>query len=111
MSPEQIRNDFLDERADLYSFGATMYEVVTGRPPFRGNTPNDLLKKHLTEKVVTPQAHNANVTDDCAKLIMRLLAKERKERIANFHEFLSTWRTTRVFKGDKLVPRRKPQGT
>ena len=50
MSPEQIRGQALDGRADIYSFGATAYELVTGRPPFRGASSQDLLNKHITEK-------------------------------------------------------------
>lgn len=102
MSPEQIRGDSLDARADLYSFGATMYELVSGRPPFRGLSPNDLLTKHLREKPVTPASFNPDVTDECANLIMRMLAKDRKERPQNFAEFLSTFRTIRVYKTDKV---------
>ena len=64
MSPEQIRGKPLDGRADIYSFGARCYELITGRPPFRGNTIPDLLNKHLTEKPVTPQSHNQDITDE-----------------------------------------------
>ena len=49
MSPEQIRGAALDGRADVYSFGATCYELVTGRPPFRGASSQELLDKHIRE--------------------------------------------------------------
>src|SRR5262249_38858372 len=58
MSPEQIRGEYLDGRADIYSFGATCFEIVTGRPPFRGASAQDLLAKHIVEKPVTPKVHN-----------------------------------------------------
>lgn len=102
MSPEQIRGLPLDGRADLYSFGATMYEIVTGRPPFRGLSPGDLLSRHLKEVPITPKVHNPEVTDECAELILRMLSKNRDERPRNFHEFLVYFRGIRVFKGDKL---------
>lgn len=104
MSPEQIRNEPLDERADLYSFGATMYEVLTGRPPFRGNSPNDLLNKHLKEKPTSPQIFERELTDDVAKLVLRMLEKKKSDRPKDLHEFLSQFRTMRVFKSDKLEP-------
>src|SRR5207247_408302 len=58
MSPEQIRGEALDGRADVYSFGASVYEVVTGRPPFRAASPVELLNKHIVEKPTSPQFHN-----------------------------------------------------
>ena len=98
MSPEQIRGEWLDGRADVYSFGATCYEVVTGRPPFRAASPQDLLHKQIVEKPVTPQFHNPEVTDQFAALVMRMLGKKREERPKDFHEVLMELRTLQIFK-------------
>ena len=76
MSPEQVRGEGLDGRADIYSFGATMYEVITGRPPFRANSPTELLNKQITEKPLSPRSINPEVTEECAALVLRMLAKE-----------------------------------
>ncbi len=102
MSPEQILNRPLDERADLYSYGATMYEIATGRPPFRGMSPNDLLHKHLKEKPVAPHFLIPEITEEFSQLCLKALAKDKKDRFRNMHELLSQLRTTKVFKGDKL---------
>jgi eukaryotic-like serine/threonine-protein kinase len=102
MSPEQVLGQQLDQRADIYSFGATMYELATGRPPFRGASPGDLLHKHIKEKAISPQTYNPEVTDDCAALILRCLSKDRKDRPKDFHEFLAAFRVTRFFQGDTL---------
>ncbi len=102
MSPEQIKAEKLDARADLYSFGATMYELVTGRPPFRGNSAGELLYKHLNEKPVAPQVLNPQMTDECNAIILRLLAKKKTERFKDFEEFVAAFRSVRVFQGDKL---------
>jgi hypothetical protein len=72
-------------------------------------TPGDLLNRHLRETPITPQAHNPNITDDCAKLILRMISKKREERPKDLHEFLALFRTTRVFKGDKLERRKEKQ--
>src|SRR5262249_11986703 len=99
MSPEQVRGEPLDARADLYSFGATMYELLTGRPPFVASNPSDLLTKQLTEKPTSPQVYNPEIGDDLANLILRLLNKKREERPKDFHEFLAKFRGLRtIFK-------------
>ena len=98
MPPEQILQQRLDARADVYAFGATMYEVVTGRPPFRAATKNDLYKKHLVEKPAGPQSLNPDVTDEFNALVLKVLAKKKEDRPASFHEVLIELRKMRVFK-------------
>ena len=100
MSPEQIRGEGLDGRADVYSFGATCYELVTNRPPFRGASNQELLQKNLSEKATSPQIHNPDVSDDFAKLILRMLAKKKEERPESFHEVLMQLRPMKLFKSD-----------
>jgi serine/threonine-protein kinase len=100
MSPEQIRGDFLDGRSDIYSFGASLYELTTTRPPFRAASNQELLNKHVAEKPVPPQAHNPDVTDEFNKFVLSLLAKEREERPRDFHQVLMELRGLRVFKSD-----------
>jgi serine/threonine protein kinase len=97
MSPEQIRSQRLDGRADVYSFGALCYEVVAGRPPFRASSFQDLLAKHITEKPLTPQQYNPEVTKQFADLVLRMLAKKKEDRPRDFHEVLMAMRTLRVF--------------
>jgi serine/threonine protein kinase len=101
MSPEQIRGQMLDGRADVYSFGASAYELVTGRPPFRGLSAQDLLVKHISEKPLSPRFHNPEVTEEFADLVLRMLAKKKEERPRDFHEVLMALRTMRVFANEK----------
>jgi len=98
MSPEQIRGQPLDGRADVYSFGCTCYELATGRPPFRGKDTHELMAKQITEKPLSPQQYNPNVTDDFAKLVLFMLAKKKEDRPKNFHEVLMAIRSMRLFK-------------
>jgi serine/threonine protein kinase len=107
MSPEQIRGQALDGRADVYSFGATCYEMVAGRPPFRGLSSQDLLNKHISEKPITPRQYNPDVTDEFADLILRMLAKKREDRPRDFHEVLMAMRGIRVFKSAESKPARE----
>ena len=100
MSPEQVRGESLDGRADIYSFGATMYEVVTGRPPFRATSPVELLNKQITEKPLSPRMINPEVTEEFADLILRMLAKKKEDRPKDFHEVLMALRGMKVFAGE-----------
>src|SRR5439155_7206358 len=70
MSPEQIRGEPLDGRADVYSFGASAYELVANRPPFRAASSQELLTKHIAEKPVTPRQYNPEVTEQFADLVL-----------------------------------------
>jgi serine/threonine-protein kinase len=100
MSPEQIRGEYLDGRADIYSFGASAFEIVTGRPPFRASSSQELLTKHIIEKPVSPQIYNADVSDEFSALVLRMLGKKREERPRDFHEVLMQLRTIKVFKSE-----------
>jgi serine/threonine-protein kinase len=101
MSPEQIRGQLLDARADVYSFGASAYELVTRRPPFRGLSAQDLLIKHISEKPMSPRYHNPEVSEEFADLVLRMLAKKKEDRPRDFHQVLMQLRTMRVFTNEK----------
>jgi serine/threonine protein kinase len=98
MSPEQIRGQYLDGRADMYSFACSAYEITTGRPPFRAASAQELLAKHVFEKPSSPQVYNNEITDEFADLVNRMLSKRREDRPRDFHELLMQLRTMKVFK-------------
>jgi serine/threonine protein kinase len=104
MSPEQIRGEPVDGRADIYSFGATCYELITARPPFRGLSAHDLLSKHIAEKPTPPQVYNKDVTDQFSQLVLHMLQKKKQDRPKDFHEVLMALRTMRVFKSETPQP-------
>jgi serine/threonine protein kinase len=98
MSPEQIRNEALDARADVYSLGCVMYELLHGRPPYSGENPNDLLNKHLKAPVPNIQVHNNKVTSDLAVLLRRMMAKDKDQRPESMKQLLKEFSSLRVFK-------------
>ena len=105
MSPEQIRNQALDARADVYSFGCVLYELVTGRAPFTGDSPNDLLNRHITAPPPSAQMLSPNVATPFAELIRRMMSKRKEDRPQNMWEFLKIFRGIQVF---KVLPKKKP---
>jgi serine/threonine protein kinase len=88
MSPEQISGEIPDPRQDVYGYGCTLYELTTGRPPFRGTSVNDLLSRHFKEKPAPPSAYNPDLTDEFSAFVLKLIAKKKAERPENFHEVL-----------------------
>jgi eukaryotic-like serine/threonine-protein kinase len=99
MSPEQILGEIPEPRNDIYSYACTLYELTTGRPPFRGTSTNDLLSRHFKEKPSPPSAYNPDVTDEFSEFVLKLLAKKKSERPASFHEVLiSLKKVKQIFK-------------
>jgi eukaryotic-like serine/threonine-protein kinase len=98
MSPEQIKGEELDGRADIYSFGASMYEILTNRPPFRAASNQELLNKHIAEKPVSPQTHNPDLTNEISELILQMLAKKPEQRPRDFQQVLGRLQSIRVYK-------------
>jgi serine/threonine protein kinase len=98
MSPEQIRRERLDPRADLYSFGCMVQELVTGKPPFTGNSEGELLNKHLKSQPPSLEGLNRNVTTEFSQLIKRTLAKDPKARPESVAAFLEEMRGKSIFR-------------
>ncbi len=98
MSPEQIRGQALDHRTDIYSFGCVMFELFSGRPPYTGNSENELLTKHLRAPIPSAETFNKNLTYECVQLVKAMLAKEPKDRPESMDEVLEHLRAYRVFR-------------
>ena len=80
MSPEQIMGETLDGRSDVYSLGIVLYEMVTGRAPYRAETPAAIFVKHLHDPLPLPRQMLVDLPDAVERVILRSLAKERDHR-------------------------------
>jgi eukaryotic-like serine/threonine-protein kinase len=100
ISPDQIRCERPTPLADIYSFGITCYELACGRPPFRANSLQELLRKHLQEGPTPLTMHNSQVTPEFNDLIMRMIQKRPADRLPSLHEFLTRFESVRIFQDD-----------
>ena len=80
LSPEQARGESVDARSDLYSTGCLLYELLTGRPPFVGDSPVSVAYQHVREVPQPPSRFNPDVGDALDRVVLKALAKDRDDR-------------------------------
>ncbi|MCW8132770.1 MAG: serine/threonine protein kinase, partial [Planctomycetota bacterium] len=84
LAPEQAQGaKDLDIRADIYSLGATLYHCVTGRPPHEGETPYEVVVKHITEALTPPDQVNSALSAGCCRIVKKMMAKDKLHRHAS----------------------------
>ncbi len=83
MAPEQAENPEVGARADIYSLGVVLYEMLTGRPPFEGNTALDILQKHRLNLPEPPKSLNPRLPGALSRLVLAMLAKDPTKRPAS----------------------------
>ncbi|GKU24803.1 Stk1 family PASTA domain-containing Ser/Thr kinase [Clostridium folliculivorans] len=87
-SPEQAKGSYIDCRTDLYSLGVVLYEMVTGRVPFDGESPVSVALKHIQEDVVPPKNLNSKIPDSLNSLILKATEKEPIKRYQSAKEMI-----------------------
>src|SRR5262249_24113883 len=96
ISPEQIRGDVdIDFRADIYSLGATLYHLVTGRVPFEGDTPSAVMHQHLKAPLVPADHINTALSAGVGEGVTVAMAKKREERYGSTDDLLEDLRLVR----------------
>lgn len=87
-SPEQARNGFVDGKSDIYSLGIVMYEMVTGRVPFDGDTTVAIAIQHLQEEMVAPSVYAPELPISLEKIILKCTQKSQDRRYASMGDLL-----------------------
>ncbi|MFT5129279.1 MAG: serine/threonine protein kinase [Rhodothermales bacterium] len=109
MSPEAIKGDAIGFHGDMYSLGGTLYFAITGRAPFAADNVMELMSCHLKEPLTSPRKHNPDVSIETARLIGKMMAKDRAERFESWPAMITAGeRLLKQLKGAAGPAKRKP---
>lgn len=103
ISPEQARGGYSDERSDIYSFGITLYEMVTGEVPFEGDNTITVALAHLEEPMIPPSTLNPDVTPSLERVILKCTEKRPENRYPNAGEVILDLRRALLNPDDPVV--------
>lgn len=88
-SPEQARGAYVDEKSDIYSLGIVLYEMLTGKVPFDGDTAVAVAVKHMNEEMVPPTQLNPNIPRDLEEIVMKATSKLQNQRYRSADEMIT----------------------
>ncbi len=111
MSPEQVEGRETDQRSDIYSMGIILYEMLTGKLPFQGDTPLSVAMKHKTEQAPDPREINAQIPSELSEVILKCLEKQKEERFQKADELISVLDKIEqeLPTTEKIIPLAKPE--
>lgn len=102
-SPEQARGGYTDEKSDIYSLGIVMYEMITGKVPYEGDSPISVALKHIQEEIIPPQEIDPTVPTGMQNIIMKCVKKSQLDRYNTASELLDNLRKIEFLNGESAI--------
>ena len=104
-SPEQARGGYTDEKSDIYSLGIVMYEMVTGKVPYEGDSPISVALKHVQDDIIPPRDIDATIPLNLESVILKCVQKKQSDRYNNTTELINDLKNIRLLGKDVHVER------
>ena len=95
-SPEQARGGYTDEKSDIYSLGIVMYEMITGKLPYEGESPITVALKHVQEEIIPPREISKEIPIGLENIILKAVEKRQADRYNNISQMLKDLKAIKI---------------